>query len=218
MKGVKIVVQHKAFTYLQAWLGHEAIAALEPKPGVEPTTAHLSEVLELLQRQPAKMVVRAAYLSDRPSQWIAERAKINVVVLPFTVGGDERRRISTASSTTRSRGSSRGRNERLNRRGRALDPAAGIRAGVLVTATHVPLGMQVLARGIVFIDLAIAQVAGCGVLLADQLGFEAEGIAVQIAALAAALGGRAAPHLDRARLARRAGGGDRRRVRPRRDG
>jgi zinc/manganese transport system permease protein len=62
-------------------------------------------------------------------------------------------------------------------------------AGVLVTATHVPLGMQVLSRGIVFIDLAIAQVAGCGVLLADQLGFEAEGIAVQIAALAAALGG-----------------------------
>ncbi|MGZ5572266.1 MAG: metal ABC transporter permease [Usitatibacter sp.] len=62
-------------------------------------------------------------------------------------------------------------------------------AGLLVTATHVPLGMQVLARGIVFIDLAIAQIAGCGVLLADQLGFEAEGIAVQVAALAAALGG-----------------------------
>jgi zinc/manganese transport system permease protein len=62
-------------------------------------------------------------------------------------------------------------------------------AGLLVTSTHVPLGMQVLARGIVFIDLAIAQIAGCGVLLADQMGFEAEGIAVQIAALAAALGG-----------------------------
>src|SRR2546427_660305 len=62
-------------------------------------------------------------------------------------------------------------------------------AGVLVTATHVPLGTQVLARGIVFIDLAIAQIAGCGVLLADQLGFEPQGAAVQIAALAAALGG-----------------------------
>lgn len=60
-------------------------------------------------------------------------------------------------------------------------------AGTLVTATHVPLGIQVLARGIVFIDLAIAQIAGCGVLLADRVGFEAEGIAVQIAALAAAL-------------------------------
>jgi zinc/manganese transport system permease protein len=62
-------------------------------------------------------------------------------------------------------------------------------AGLLVTATHVPLGTQVLARGIVFIDLAIAQIAGCGVLLADRLGFEGEGIAVQVAALAAALAG-----------------------------
>ena len=40
-------------------------------------------------------------------------------------------------------------------------------AGLLVTATHVPLGMQVLARGIVFIDLAVAQIAGVGVILAD---------------------------------------------------
>jgi zinc/manganese transport system permease protein len=62
-------------------------------------------------------------------------------------------------------------------------------AGILVTATHVPLGTQVLARGIVFIDLAIAQIAGCGVLLADQLGFEPQGAAVQIAALTAALAG-----------------------------
>jgi zinc/manganese transport system permease protein len=62
-------------------------------------------------------------------------------------------------------------------------------AGLLVTATHVPLGMQVLARGIVFIDLAIAQIAGCGVLLADRLGFPSEGLAVQVAALIAALAG-----------------------------
>jgi zinc/manganese transport system permease protein len=62
-------------------------------------------------------------------------------------------------------------------------------AGLLVTATHVPLGMQVLARGIVFIDLAIAQIAGCGVLLADRFGFESEGIAVQVSALLAALAG-----------------------------
>src|SRR5881398_2080678 len=62
-------------------------------------------------------------------------------------------------------------------------------AGLLVTATHVPLGMQVLARGIVFIDLAIAQIAGCGVLLADRFGLEAEGVAVQVAALVAALAG-----------------------------
>jgi zinc/manganese transport system substrate-binding protein len=89
LRGVTILVQHKAFTYLIAWLGMKEVASLEPKPGVEPTIAHLSEVLETVQRQPVKMVIRAAYQSDRASQWIAERAKINVVVLPFTVGGDD---------------------------------------------------------------------------------------------------------------------------------
>lgn len=62
-------------------------------------------------------------------------------------------------------------------------------AGVLVTATHVPLGIQVLTRGIVFIDLAIAQIAGCGVILANFLGMETQGVLVQISALSAALGG-----------------------------
>ena len=60
-------------------------------------------------------------------------------------------------------------------------------AGLLVAATHVPLGMQVLARGIVFIDIAIAQIAGVGVLAADLFGFPAEGVAVQVSALSAAL-------------------------------
>ena len=62
-------------------------------------------------------------------------------------------------------------------------------AGVLVTATHVPLGIQVLKRGIVFIDLAIAQVAGLGVIVADAMGLEPRGWGVQACALAAALAG-----------------------------
>lgn len=60
-------------------------------------------------------------------------------------------------------------------------------AGLLVLATHVPLGTQVLDRGIVFIDLAIAQIAGLGVIAADAFGMPEGGIAVQAAAVAAAL-------------------------------
>jgi zinc/manganese transport system permease protein len=60
-------------------------------------------------------------------------------------------------------------------------------AGLLVLSTHVPLGRQVLARGIVFIDLAIAQVAGLGVIVADSLGWEPQGWRVQAAASGAAL-------------------------------
>jgi zinc/manganese transport system permease protein len=62
-------------------------------------------------------------------------------------------------------------------------------AGLLVTATHVPMGKQVLERGIVFIDLAVAQIAGLGVVFADWLGFEPQGVEVQVAALGAALAG-----------------------------
>ncbi|MFM9885629.1 MAG: metal ABC transporter permease [Burkholderiales bacterium] len=68
-----------------------------------------------------------------------------------------------------------------------LGPA--LMAGLLVLATHVPLGMQVLKRGIVFIDLAIAQVAGLGVIAADRLGWEPTTWAGQVAALIAALAG-----------------------------
>lgn len=60
-------------------------------------------------------------------------------------------------------------------------------AGLLVLATHVPLGMQVLDRGIVFIDLAIAQIAGLGVIAADALGLPEGGAAVQLSAAGAAL-------------------------------
>lgn len=62
-------------------------------------------------------------------------------------------------------------------------------AGLLVLATHVPLGAQVLARGIVFIDLAVAQIAALGVMAAEILGWEMHGIGMQLAAVGAALAG-----------------------------
>jgi zinc/manganese transport system permease protein len=66
-----------------------------------------------------------------------------------------------------------------------IGPALG--AGLLVLSTHVPFGHQVLRRGIIFIDLAIAQVAGLGVIAADTMNWEHGGIEVQIAAVLAAL-------------------------------
>ncbi|HHQ14968.1 MAG TPA: metal ABC transporter permease [Chromatiales bacterium] len=66
-----------------------------------------------------------------------------------------------------------------------LGPA--LLAGLLVLSTHVPLGYEVLRRGIIFIDLAIAQVAGLGVITADSMGWEHSGWQVQIAAISAAL-------------------------------
>ncbi|HJV03376.1 MAG TPA: zinc ABC transporter substrate-binding protein [Burkholderiaceae bacterium] len=90
LKGVAVVEHHKNMEYLMNWLGLRQVGTLEPKPGVEPSAAHLSGLLTQLQRQPARMVLRAAYQDGRASQWLSEHAKIPAVVLPFTVGGDER--------------------------------------------------------------------------------------------------------------------------------
>jgi zinc/manganese transport system permease protein len=66
--------------------------------------------------------------------------------------------------------------------------AAPFVAGLLVLATHVPLGIEVLRRGIIFIDLAIAQVAALGVIAAGLAGWESAW-ATQASAAAAALAG-----------------------------
>jgi zinc/manganese transport system substrate-binding protein len=87
LKGVPVLVQHAAFPYMNQWLGLKEVATLEAKPGVEPSAAYLSEIVTRQKNEPARMVLRPAYQHDGPSRWVAERAKIPAVVLPFTVGG-----------------------------------------------------------------------------------------------------------------------------------
>jgi len=89
LKGVPLVVYHKNLTYLMHWLGMREAGNLEPKPGLPPTTAHLSDLLAGLKQNPAKAVVRSAYNDPRAAEWLAERAGIPSVLVPFTVGGTE---------------------------------------------------------------------------------------------------------------------------------
>jgi zinc/manganese transport system substrate-binding protein len=90
LKGMAIVVYHKNMTYLEQWLGMREVGELEPKPGLPPTASHLSELLARLQKNPAKVVVRAAYNEPRAAEWLSENAKIPAVALPFTVGGTDK--------------------------------------------------------------------------------------------------------------------------------
>jgi zinc/manganese transport system substrate-binding protein len=89
LKGVPVIVYHKNLTYLMAWLGMREAGALEPKPGLPPSAAHLNELLEGLKRAPAKAVVRAAYNDPRPAEWLAAQAGIAALALPYTVGGSD---------------------------------------------------------------------------------------------------------------------------------
>jgi zinc/manganese transport system substrate-binding protein len=88
LKGKKIVVHHIAWVYLEKWLGLEEVGALEPKPGVPPTSAHLSSLIAETKAGGTYAIISAAYQDQKPGQWLAERTGVPLVVLPFTVGGD----------------------------------------------------------------------------------------------------------------------------------
>jgi zinc/manganese transport system substrate-binding protein len=88
LKGKKVVVHHGSWIYLLQWLGMEQIGALEPKPGIPPTSAHLSGLVDITKSQGAFAILRAAYQDPKPGDWLSERTGVPAVTLPFTVGGD----------------------------------------------------------------------------------------------------------------------------------
>ena len=90
LKGLGLITYHRDLNYFITWAGMRQMGNLEPKPGLPPTTAHLSELLEQLAKTPANAVVRMAYQDPRPAEFLAQRAKIPAIMLPFTVGGTER--------------------------------------------------------------------------------------------------------------------------------
>lgn len=89
LKGKKAVVYHKNWSYLLAWLGIEAVADLEPKPGIPPTSSHLVKVLQTVKTEKPDMILIAAYQDDKGAQWLADKSGVPVIKLPFTVGGNK---------------------------------------------------------------------------------------------------------------------------------
>ena len=90
LKGVPVVVYHKDMSYFINWSGMREAGALEPKPGIPPTPSHLAELVERMQRNPAKAIVYSPYNNAKAAQFLSERAKIPDVMLPYTVGGTEK--------------------------------------------------------------------------------------------------------------------------------
>ena len=88
LKGRNIVVHHDSWIYLTQWLGMKQVGALEPKPGVPPTSGHLAALVETAKASNTLAIVRAAYQDSKASDWLSSRTGVPAISLPFTVGGD----------------------------------------------------------------------------------------------------------------------------------
>jgi zinc/manganese transport system substrate-binding protein len=87
LKDMPVVVIHRDQVYLCHWLGLHEVAAIEPKPGVPPSSAYLAELVIKLSAAPPKLILRNAYNDSKAVDWLSERIHVPVVLLPYTVGG-----------------------------------------------------------------------------------------------------------------------------------
>ena len=87
LRGMEVIVHHKAWSYLLHWSGLERVASLERVSGIPPTASHLAQVFELARNSGTKAIIRAPFEPVDASDWLFGKTAIPVVELPFTVGG-----------------------------------------------------------------------------------------------------------------------------------
>ena len=85
LEGMPVIVHHKSWAYLIQWLGLKEVGTLEPRPGIQPTPAHLTKLLSQSRTRPAKAILRTPYDPPEASDWLSAKTGIPVLTLPFTV-------------------------------------------------------------------------------------------------------------------------------------
>ena len=87
LAGMQLVSHHRSFSYLADWLDLDIVATLEPKPGIPPSGAQLSRLLEQLTPAPPAGIIRAQFENEKPAHWLSDRLSIPVIEMAYTVGG-----------------------------------------------------------------------------------------------------------------------------------
>lgn len=90
LKGINVITKHKNFTYLFNWLGINNVGTLEPKPGVAPTSKHLSELVETAKSKDVKLIVYTPFEDEKAAKWLSDKTGVKYIQLPFTVEGNKK--------------------------------------------------------------------------------------------------------------------------------
>ncbi len=80
-RGTPIVVFHRSWIYLIDWLGLREVGAVEPKPGIPPTPAHVARLLARMQAEKARVILQESYYPVATSRLLAERSGARLVVV-----------------------------------------------------------------------------------------------------------------------------------------
>ncbi|MCM2272383.1 MAG: metal ABC transporter substrate-binding protein [candidate division Zixibacteria bacterium] len=86
LKGLSVVSYHNTWPYLAKAFGFEVVGFIEPKPGIEPTASHTSQLIDLMKSKEVRVILREPYFSPRAPESIAKATGATVLVAPPSVG------------------------------------------------------------------------------------------------------------------------------------
>jgi ABC-type Zn uptake system ZnuABC Zn-binding protein ZnuA len=84
--GTKAVADHNMWPYFGRRFGIEVVGFLEPKPGVPPTTRHLTELIKEMQTKQVKLILASSFFDPRHAQFVASKTGAKIVEMAHQVG------------------------------------------------------------------------------------------------------------------------------------
>jgi zinc/manganese transport system substrate-binding protein len=84
--GTKVVTYHKSFDYLLRHFGFTLAGTIEPKPGIEPSAAHIASLTASMKALGVKLIITEAYSPRKTAEQLAAVTGARLVVLPDKSG------------------------------------------------------------------------------------------------------------------------------------
>lgn len=86
-RGAGYVSYHASYEYLANFLGLTKVATIEPKPGVPPSSARVTNVINLVKNRNVRLLLQEPYYPPGAARSIAASTNAKLVTLPVDVGG-----------------------------------------------------------------------------------------------------------------------------------
>ncbi len=179
-KGTKLVTYHRSWPNFMERFGLDVIGYVEPKPGIPPSPSHTLELIDEMKAQGVKLIVVEPYFDSEDAAVDRQPGGRPRAACWRRRSAARRKRPTTSScSTTTSAqlaGSAQADHRKVGRRGPRTSCSSSRRRSspaLIIAGIHAYLGLHVVERGVIFVDLSLAQIASLGAAIAVWQGYDA---------------------------------------------
>jgi len=88
-QGAKVLTYHKSFEYFARYFGLEVAGQIEPKPGIEPSPTHISNLIPKMKAEGVRLEIVEPNRPRKTAEYVAKNLGVKVVYLPILVGGND---------------------------------------------------------------------------------------------------------------------------------